>query len=81
MVGLSFEIRMFQTLPDGPGIAATYRVYLAKPGNARKKRFFGLPYQVFEGAAYGLRQMLERTKARWGLRPASVLSVVDGSRS
>lgn len=35
---------------------------------------------VFEGAAYGLRQMVERAKNRWGLTPQRVLSV-GGSRS
>ena len=36
---------------------------------------------VFEGTAYGLRQMLERAKKRWGLVPGEVLSVGVGSRS
>ncbi|MDR1533959.1 MAG: XylB [Planctomycetota bacterium] len=36
---------------------------------------------VFEGTAYGLRQMLERAKKRWGLVPREVLSVGGGSRS
>jgi xylulokinase len=36
---------------------------------------------VFEGTAYGLRQMLDRAKKRWGLVPGEVLSVGVGSRS
>lgn len=35
---------------------------------------------VFEGAAYGLRQMVERAEAHWGARPKRVLSV-GGPRS
>ncbi|MCC8189088.1 MAG: XylB [Planctomycetes bacterium] len=36
---------------------------------------------VFEGAAYGLRQMMERAAAQWHLQPTRVLSVGSGSRS
>ncbi len=35
---------------------------------------------VFEGAAYGLRQMLERAKKHWGWDPKSILSARGGSR-
>ncbi len=36
---------------------------------------------VFEGAAYGLRQVLERAERRWGRRPQRMLAVGGGARS
>lgn len=36
---------------------------------------------VFEGAAYGLRQILDRAEQRWGWRPERMLAVGGGARS
>lgn len=58
--------------PDASGVWMGLRLDTTRADMARA---------VFEGAAYGLRQLLERAEGQLGLKPRSVLSVGGGSRS